>query len=247
MKIAIISDIHSDIRSLEKALKMIRKTGFDQLVCLGDIAGYSHHYHKDLDGRDSNGCIEMVEETCNITIAGNHDHYWSGKLPVYLKKKIYPDNWFELDLSEQIKISRNTIWLYHDEIKDTINDDHIQFLASLPETHIFPVENFTILFSHFLYPDLTGATKFFPSKIGHFRPHLKYMKQQKSLYGIMGHGHLQGYSITSRKQFRYNYFGKTGLDLIPQIIIGPAITRGDSKNGFMILNTSIPELEVIQI
>jgi hypothetical protein len=65
--------------------------------------------------------------------------------------------------------------------------------------------------------------------------------------GIAGHGHLQGYSIASKENFRYNYFGKIPLESVPQIILGPAITRGDSKNGFMILNTEVPELNVIQL
>jgi len=247
MKIAIISDIHSDLKSLEKALTIIKKKGFDQLVCLGDIVGYSYHYHESLDGRDPDRCIELVQENCDIIIAGNHDLYKSKQLPAYLKKKNYPDNWFDLDLSEQMQFSKNAIWLYHDEIQDKINDKYIPFLSSLPETHIFNCELFSILFSHFLYPDLTGSTKFFPENIHHFKPHLKFLRRHKCLYGIIGHGHLQGYSITSGKNFRYNFFGKIRLDPIRQVIMGPAITRGESLNGFMILDTSVPELEVIQI
>lgn len=247
MIIGIISDIHSDFQSLEKALKILKTRGYDKLVCLGDIVGYSYHYKENLEGRDLNGCVDLVKENCHEVIAGNHDMYWSMRLPDYLKGKKYPDNWYKLGLTEQIHFSNNSIWLYDDEIDESISPENITYLSKLPETAILDCNDFKILLTHFLYPDLTGSSRFFPDSIKDFRLHLKFMQSRKCLLGIAGHGHLQGYSIASKDQFRYNHFGKISLDPIPQVIVGPAITRGDSKNGFMILNTEIPELNVIQL
>ena len=247
MRIGIISDIHSDLLALEAALKNLSARGYDKLVCLGDIIGYSYHYKENLEGRNADACIQLVREYCDEVVAGNHDMYWSLRLPDYLKKIKYPDNWYKLNLKERMNFSNNSVWLYDDEVEETVMEDNINFLSSLPEIYILDCESYSILFTHFLYPDITGSTKFFPDTIYNFRPHLKFMQSHKCLLGIAGHAHLQGYSIASRKQFRYNFFGKTMLDSIPQVILGPAVTRGDSKNGFMILDTEIPELDVIQI
>jgi predicted phosphodiesterase len=247
MRIGIISDIHSDLLALEETLRVLSTRGYDKLVCLGDIIGYSYHYKEKLEGRNSDACVKLVKENCDKVIAGNHDIYWSLRLPDYLRKNKYPDNWYKLNLKERMNFSNNSIWLYDDEMDEPILADNINFLSSLPETYTMNCGSFSILFTHFLYPDLTGSSKFFPETIKNFRPHLKFMQSNKCLLGIAGHAHLQGYSITSKKHFRYNFFGKTMLDSIPQVILGPAVTRGDSKNGFMILDTEIPELEVIQI
>lgn len=247
MRIGIISDIHSDLQSLEAALKTLSSRGYDKLVCLGDIIGYSYHYKENLEDRNADACVKLVKEYCDKVIAGNHDLYWSLRLPDYLRKIKYPDNWYKLNLKERMNFSHDSIWLYDDEMDESITADNVSFLSSLPEIYIMDCDNFSILFTHFLYPDLTGSTKFFPETIYHFRPHLKFMQSNKCLLGIAGHAHLQGYSIASRKNFRYNFFGKTQLDDLPQVILGPAVTRGDSRNGIMILDTDIPELDVIQI
>jgi len=247
MRIGIISDIHSDFIALEAALNRLKARGYDKLICLGDIVGYSYHYKNNLEGRSPDECIKLVEQYCDHVIAGNHDMYWSMRLPDYLKKIKCPDNWYKLNLKERMNISHDSIWLYDDEVDETILADNINFLSSLPETYIMDCSKLSVLFTHFLYPDLTGTSKFFPDTIEDFRPHLKYMKSNKCLFGITGHAHLQGYSVTSRDHFRYNFFGKIKLDNIPQVIIGPAITRGDSKNGFMIFDSESSELEVIQL
>jgi predicted phosphodiesterase len=247
MRIGIISDIHSDLFALDAALNILTARGYDKLICLGDIVGYSYHYKNNLEGRNPDECIKLVKQHCDNVIAGNHDMYWSMRLPEYFRKIKYPDNWYRLNLQKRIDISNDSVWLYDDEVDETILTDNVDFLSSLPESYIMECTNFSVLFTHFLYPDLTGSSKFFPDTIDDFRLHLKYMKLNKCLLGITGHAHLQGYSVTSKDNFRYNFFGKTKLDNSQQVIIGPAVTRGDSKNGFMIFDSESSELEVIQL
>lgn len=247
MRIGIISDIHSDLLSLEAALNTLADRGYDRLVCLGDIVGYSYHYKNNLEGRNADDCIKLVRQHCDIVIAGNHDMYWSMRLPEYLRKIRYPENWYKLNLQERMSFSNDSIWLYDDEVDEPILTGHIDYLCTLPEIYIMDCGSFLILFTHFLYPDLTGSSRFFPETIEQFKPHLKFIRSNKCLLGISGHAHLQGYSVTSKEHFRYNFFGKTKLAPIPQVIIGPAITRGDSKNGFMIFDTETAELDVIQL
>ncbi len=64
MKYAIISDIHSNLEALTKALDLIEKQQADKIVCLGDIVGY---------GSDPNECINLVQHHCDIVLQGNHD------------------------------------------------------------------------------------------------------------------------------------------------------------------------------
>jgi predicted phosphodiesterase len=65
MRIAIISDIHSNLEALETALTYIRENNIDKIFCLGDIVGY---------GPNPNECVELIKENCEQVIIGNHDH-----------------------------------------------------------------------------------------------------------------------------------------------------------------------------
>jgi predicted phosphodiesterase len=64
MKYAIISDIHSNLEALTKALEIIDQRSVDEIICLGDIVGY---------GANPNECVEVVRRRCSIVIKGNHD------------------------------------------------------------------------------------------------------------------------------------------------------------------------------
>ncbi len=64
MKYAIISDIHSNLEALRRALGEIQKRGCDQIICLGDVVGY---------GADPSQCLKRVRESAGEIIMGNHD------------------------------------------------------------------------------------------------------------------------------------------------------------------------------
>jgi len=64
-KIAVISDIHSNVYALEAVLKDIdKRKNIDEIICLGDVIGYYPY---------PNECIELVKENCSICMLGNHD------------------------------------------------------------------------------------------------------------------------------------------------------------------------------
>lgn len=62
MRYAIISDIHSNVESLERALALVPPE--DELLCLGDIVGY---------GPNPNECIELLRQRVKHAVLGNHD------------------------------------------------------------------------------------------------------------------------------------------------------------------------------
>ena len=65
--------------------------------------------------------------------------------------------------------------------------------------------------------------------------------------GIAGHAHLEGYVQVSRKYYRMNYFGTENLFKGSQVIIGPALSRGDSRPGFMLLDSEKEEFTAVPL
>ena len=64
MRIAVISDIHSNLQALESTLDYVHSLHVDALYCLGDIVGY---------GGNPNECVELVRREAIFVVRGNHD------------------------------------------------------------------------------------------------------------------------------------------------------------------------------
>ncbi len=64
MKIAVISDIHSNLEALRTVLDHIDAQKADRIICLGDILGY---------GPSPVECVDIVAERCEWSLMGNHD------------------------------------------------------------------------------------------------------------------------------------------------------------------------------
>ena len=62
MRYAIISDVHSNLESLNVMLAMLQSD--DGLLCMGDIVGY---------GPNPNECVELVRQRATEVVLGNHD------------------------------------------------------------------------------------------------------------------------------------------------------------------------------
>lgn len=105
MRYAVVSDIHSNLPALEAVIVDAQETGFDALVCLGDIVGY---------GPNPNECIECLHRFPNTIIAGNHDWGAIGKadLLVFNRDARIALNWTQGELTP----------------------DHREILTSLPTT-----------------------------------------------------------------------------------------------------------------
>ena len=74
MKYGIISDIHSNLNALESTLRELETLKTDKIVCLGDIVGY---------GPQPNECIELIRQSAEIVLTGNHDQGAIGKIGVH--------------------------------------------------------------------------------------------------------------------------------------------------------------------
>lgn len=69
-KIAVISDIHSNMQALVAVLDRIADLGCEKTYCLGDVVGY---------GASPNECITMLREKGITSLQGNHDAVVSGQ------------------------------------------------------------------------------------------------------------------------------------------------------------------------
>ncbi len=73
MRVGFISDIHGNFEALEVALSRLSREGVDRVVCAGDLVGY---------GADPIKCVEAVQKTADVVVAGNHDWAAVGKTDI---------------------------------------------------------------------------------------------------------------------------------------------------------------------
>jgi predicted phosphodiesterase len=69
VRVAVISDVHSNLQALEAVLADAAEAVIDEVWCLGDIVGY---------GARPRECLALVQERAAICLAGNHDLVISG-------------------------------------------------------------------------------------------------------------------------------------------------------------------------
>jgi len=73
MRVAVISDIHSNLPALQAVLDDVGGHDPDQVWCLGDVVGY---------GAQPDDCAEMVKDVVEICLAGNHDLVVTGEIDI---------------------------------------------------------------------------------------------------------------------------------------------------------------------
>jgi diadenosine tetraphosphatase ApaH/serine/threonine PP2A family protein phosphatase len=71
VRVAILTDIHSNLPALEAVLASIGDTGIERRWCLGDVVGY---------GAQPDECTRQVQESCELSLVGNHDLAVTGEI-----------------------------------------------------------------------------------------------------------------------------------------------------------------------
>lgn len=248
MKIGFISDIHEDILSLERALKLLSNEKCDSVICLGDIVGFTLPFYRYIESRNAEESVRLVMENCSKVVVGNHDLYAIKKVPNYQSGFDYGDNWYQLDYEIRAAKSRNRIWLYEDnEIKSFLSDTSKEFLDSLCEVEILEFGDSRILLSHFCYPDFSGSAIFFPGEVFHLEKHFQFMNEKKCGISISGHGHPEGVIMVTEERFESLKFGQNKLNDGVQWIVVPCVARTTRENGILILDTSCMEFRSISL
>lgn len=106
MRIAIISDIHSNIEALLEVRKEIAKLNVDRVICLGDVIGY---------GASPDPCCKIVRELAEVTLLGNHDAAVSGRM----------------DYGAYYEAARQVL----DWTSEQVGQDNLAWLRSLPYSY----------------------------------------------------------------------------------------------------------------
>ena len=60
LRVAVISDVHSNLPALEAVLAAIESADVSEIWCLGDVVGY---------GADPDACAELIRERCDVTLS----------------------------------------------------------------------------------------------------------------------------------------------------------------------------------
>jgi diadenosine tetraphosphatase ApaH/serine/threonine PP2A family protein phosphatase len=107
MRVAIISDIHSNLEALQKALEIIDEKKVEEIVCLGDLVGY---------GANPNECVELTRKRASRILLGNHDQAA-----------------FDLSQTEHFNRHARTAAYWTNQ---TLTQENLEFLKSLPFQHV---------------------------------------------------------------------------------------------------------------
>ncbi|MBA4313466.1 MAG: hypothetical protein C0417_12655 [Chlorobiaceae bacterium] len=105
MRIAIISDIHSNLEALTKAFEIIEQKNVDEIICLGDIIGY---------GANPNECLSLIKQNSTQILLGNHESVIVN--PAQIE-----------EFTPNARIA--AMWTY-----EQLDDDNISFIKNLPLT-----------------------------------------------------------------------------------------------------------------
>jgi diadenosine tetraphosphatase ApaH/serine/threonine PP2A family protein phosphatase len=122
MRVAVVSDIHSNLHALEAVLAMIDADAPDELWCLGDLVGY---------GPRPNECCATIAERADVCLAGNHDlavrgtidleefHGEAGLAATWTREVLEPEWKGLLDRLEP-EGSAHGVSLYHGSARDPV-------------------------------------------------------------------------------------------------------------------------------
>ena len=122
MRVAVVSDIHSNLHALEAVLASIDQEAPDELWCLGDLVGY---------GARPNECCAAVAERADVCLAGNHDLAVRGSIDLEefqgdagraatWTREVLEPQWKELLDRLEPEGSAHGVSLYHGSARDPI-------------------------------------------------------------------------------------------------------------------------------
>jgi predicted phosphodiesterase len=239
MKIAIISDIHEDLINLKLALSKAEKLNCNEIICLGDISGFSariHHFH---DERNAGECLKIVRENCSVVIAGNHDLHAAKITPLNQGHFKYPPDWYNYDFKERELLSEGKVWLYdNNELNTLYGKKDIEYIKTLPEYYIYEKDSIKILFSHFIYPNLTGSSNSFFDNPNDFSEHKSFLKKNDANISFSGHMHCHGLTIAKQNKIVFKRFNKKYKTEEDDSILIPSIVRNKFFHGFCIFDSN---------
>ena len=71
MRVAVLSDVHANLRALHAVCADIQRAGIENVWCLGDFAS---------GGGEPAECFDLTIETATVVLAGNHEQFVTGRV-----------------------------------------------------------------------------------------------------------------------------------------------------------------------
>lgn len=127
MRIAVISDIHSNKYALEEVLRDIKNRQIDTIICTGDLVGYLPF---------PNEVIDIIRENRILTIKGNHDANVSNT------KKLSKVEFENLEIEEVVKKASALYSSFE------LTESNHRYLKGLPDNLLLSYEGLQLLFVH---------------------------------------------------------------------------------------------------
>ncbi len=258
MKIGIITDIHEDVAGLEKALALFDQYQCDAIACLGDIAGFHPLFYPHIENRSAQKCLNLIRDNCRWIVAGNHDLYAS----------LTEGNPIIVDEPGKIKrpltdfphplVSFVKNWIsYKGELPHDLNEESIRFLSGLPFGIIPDIPDIRCMFSHYIYPDLSGSTHHFIQFRNELKAARDFMLSLEISFVLTGHTHQKGLGIgltekiSGHRRFlkAVKQFPFSTYDIGPenQLFLLPGIASEKHKSGISIFDSNQRQIHVIPL
>lgn len=118
MKIAVLSDIHSNLLALNLAINSLKEENVDDIFFLGDYV---------TDGEYGNEVLNIVKKMSNYVIRGNREEYILNYSP---ERKDF--------------INYKSIYTTY----NSLTEDNLKYIKSLPEYFILEINNHRVLMLH---------------------------------------------------------------------------------------------------
>ncbi len=165
-KIAILSDVHSNLPALTAVLEDIRKSGITEIYCGGDTVGYA---------AQPDECVELLREHGVRSVLGNHDFY-TNEVIADPENIPPPEVWMQ-----------NPVWAGVVHSARALKPENARWLADLPEVLKIPEAVLSHASLHFReeWPYLHS--------FGDAAPTLDILQETGDMIGFFGHTHQQNY------------------------------------------------------
>jgi predicted phosphodiesterase len=251
MKIGIITDIHENAPMLRKVIDLAEKHGCDELACLGDIVGYDSRFYGYQKERSARECVKLVKASCKWIVAGNHDLFASGRFPGYTNGFEYPAGWFSMAPAERKSASKGKVWSYECDEPNDLGEQDLEFMRSLPELVTDLIDGVSYMFSHYIYPDLSGSTTRYVERNRQICLAWEFLEHNNVRYSFSGHSHqlFAGFAYKSSGSMLKAVHPIPdrifNLGDEPVIIILPPLSGEKGRTGFSIADTGNRKVSII--
>jgi len=252
MRVGILADIHENISELESRVKQAEALNCDELACLGDITGFDKRFYSYSNNRSASKCVRLVRDYFKWVVPGNHDLFAALRVPSWSNGFEYPPEWFSLDTGAKRLISDGKVWCYENEETNDLTRNEIEFLREINEVETAGIDNLSVLFSHYIFPDLTGSTTRFVTNKGQMANHWKLLVEKDVTYSFVAHQHNEfaGFSYRSfsplLKAFNHIPADEFTLGDEPTVIMVPPVSGESGKTGFIIFDTKSLKINIIR-